>query len=98
MNYQKNREIEGVRANLEQNNREIEDIRANLIPKDKEIESLKSDLLTKDKQIDDMKEKIDSFKAEKSELSRAPEIIERIKETMELKGFLSDRELEDLLK
>ncbi|MFX0139810.1 MAG: hypothetical protein ACFFDN_39585 [Candidatus Hodarchaeota archaeon] len=48
--------------------------------------------------MDELKEKINSFKAEKLTLDRAPEIIEKIKETMKLKGFLSDRELEELLK
>ena len=63
-----------------------------------ENENLKTDLQMKGAQIDELKEKIDSFEAEKSTLDRAPQIIEKIKETMKLKGFLSDRELEELMK
>jgi len=66
--------------------------------KDTEIASLKNDLEVKVNQINELNDKISSYEAQISDAEGAPNVIEQIKQLMKTKGFLSDREFEDLLK
>jgi len=103
---EKEKEIESLKAELEpkiaEKEKEIESLKAELEPKisvkDTEIASLKNDLEVKVNQINELNDKISSFDAQISDAEGAPNVIEQIKELMKTKGFLSDREFEDLLK
>jgi len=45
-----------------------------------------------------LNDKISSFDAQISGVEGAPNVVEQIKDIMKRKGFLSDREFDDLLK
>lgn len=80
--------------------------------KEKAIENHKDDLERRKKEIDKINEvvklnqkesgelidKIKSLEAKLSEIKAAPKVIERIKEMINHKGFLSDRELFEIFK
>jgi len=102
----KDKEIEGLKADLESitsaKDKEIgtlkRDLEQKVSVKDTEIASLKNDLEVKVNQINELNDKIISFEAQISDSEGAPNVIEQIKAIMKNKGFLSDREFDDLLK
>lgn len=80
--------------------------------KEKAIDNYKSDLEKRKKEIDNLNEinkqnqketdeligKIKTLEVKLSEVISTPKVLERIKEMMVHKGFLSDRELDNIFK
>ena len=83
---EKDREIE----NLRNENKEFESLKKKL----KESESY---LEVKIKGVNKLHDDIKILEEKLAKTEKAPKILEKIKESMKLKGFISDRELDDLL-
>ena len=76
---------------------EIQNLRSKIDHKVDEIEILKKKLNEEKEFTDNQIKKYKDFEAQVSKAVISTEIIEKIKKLMELKGFLSDKELESLL-
>jgi len=105
-NYeQKERELEGVKKDLQQTISdkyiEIESLKNELTEqvnsKEAEIIKGKNEIEAKNKEIDAIGLKVTSLEDYIEEAKGAPQIVERIREVMAHKGFLSDKELEHIL-
>ena len=102
---QKERELEGVKKDLQQTISdkyvEIESLKDELTKqlesKESELIAGKNDIEAKNKEIEAIKLKLKSLEDFIEESKEAPQIIEKIRETMSIKGFLSDKELETIL-
>ena len=57
---------------------------------------MKNDIAAKNKEIEAMGLKIKSLEGYIEEAKGAPQVIEKIREVMSVKGFLSDKELEEI--
>jgi chromosome segregation ATPase len=101
---QKERELEGVKKDLQQTISdkyvEIESLKDELTDqlnsKEAEIIRAKNDIEAKNKEIEAIGLKVKSLEDYIEEAKGAPQVIERIREVMAVKGFLSDKELEDI--
>jgi chromosome segregation ATPase len=76
---------------------EIQKLKTEIDHKNEEIVTLKQKLNEEKEFTDDQIKKYKDFEAQVSKAVLSTEIIEKIKKLMELKGFLSDKELESLL-
>lgn len=65
--------------------------------KNKEIEKLQNDLASKKIECDDLSNEINEFKTSISNYQSLSKIIEDLRDVMKIKGFLSDREFEQVL-
>ena len=65
--------------------------------KENQIIAAKNELEAKNKEIEAIELKIQSLEDYIEESKGAPQVIEGIKELMSHKGFLSDKELDDIL-
>ena len=65
--------------------------------RDKEIAELKEQLTINHNDSNELVKKIESLERQINEVESAPEILEKIREKMVHKGFLSDKELEQIL-
>ena len=100
-----NQIIEGVKKDLQQTISdkyvEIESLKDELTEqlnsKEAEIIRAKNDIEAKNKEIEAIGLKVRSLEEYIEEAKGAPQVIEKIRELMSVKGFLSDKELEDLL-
>ena len=77
---------------------EIQELKNTINLKNEEIENLKTKLKDEIKNTDIQIKKLLDFEGQVSQAIKASEVIEKIKKKIELKGFLSDKELEPLLK
>jgi len=95
------KEIEDLKENTQQKENEIEglknELQKSISDKYIETESLKEEKETKEKEIIALNQKIVSLEETISEAKGAPHLIESVKDIMITKGFLSDREFDDLL-
>jgi chromosome segregation ATPase len=102
---QKERELEGVKKDLQQTISdkyiEIESLKdeltAQLIRKEDEVIQAMNEIEAKNKEIEVIGLKVKSLEDYIEEAKGAPQVIEKIREILSIKGFLSDKELEDLL-
>lgn len=102
---QKERELEGVKKDLQQTISdkyvEIESLRneiaEQLNSKEAEVIQAKNEIEAKNKEIEAIGLKVKSLEDYIEEAKGAPQVVERIREVMAHKGFLSDKELEDIL-
>ncbi|MFX1296355.1 MAG: hypothetical protein ACFFD2_16070, partial [Promethearchaeota archaeon] len=69
-----------------------------LAEKEREVESHKSNLETKVNQINELNEKFEKLDTLMETSKSTPNILNEINKIMDVKGFLSDKELEKLLK
>lgn len=90
-----------LRAELEQKSNETEslkkDLQKSISDKYVEVESLKDEKESKVKEVDALNDKIKLLEETISEAKGAPQLMDEIKDIMMHKGFLSDKEYEDLL-
>lgn len=103
-------ENEEVRGELRFSSEKITELKQNLIFKDKTIETYKEDLKNRNQEIDHLKnrneehikekerltEKIRILEIKMTKMESTPNILDKIKEAMLHKGFLSDQELYDI--
>lgn len=103
-------ENEELRGELRFSSEKITELKQNLIFKDKTIETYKEDLKNRNQEIDHLKnmneehikekerltEKIRILEIKMTKMESTPNILDKIKEAMLLKGFLSDQELYDI--
>jgi len=102
---QRERELEGVKKDLQQTISdkyiEIESLKNELTEqlnsKEAEIIQGKNDIEAKNKEIEAIELKVTSLEDYIEEAKGAPQVVEKIREVMSIKGFLSDKELEDIL-
>jgi len=102
---QKERQLEGVKKDLQQTISdkyvEIESLKNELTDqingKENQIIEAKNELKMKHKEIEAIELKVKSLEDYIEESTGAPQVIEGIKEVMSVKGFLSDKELEDII-
>ena len=73
---------------------EILELKNTINHKNEEIENLKTKLKDEIKNTDIQIKKLLDFEVQVSQAIKALEVIEKIKKKIELKGFLSDKELE----
>ena len=76
----------------------IENHKDDLEKRKKEIDILNEVVKLNQKETDELIDKIKSHETKLSEIRSTPKVLERIKEVMAHKGFLSDRELDDIFK
>jgi exonuclease SbcC len=76
----------------------IENHKKDLEKRKKDIDILNEVVKLNQKETDELIGKIKSLEAKLSEVRSTPKVLERIKEMMVHKGFLSDRELDDIFK
>ena len=90
-----------LKAELEQKNNEIEslkkDLQKSISDKYVEVESLKDEKESKVKEAEALNDKIKALEETISEAKGAPQLMDDIKDILMQKGFLSDKEFEDLL-
>ena len=90
-----------LKEDLQQKENEIADIKKELQTtiSDKyiEVESLKNEKDAQATEITALKQKIESLEKSIGEAKGAPQLMEEVKNIMAHKGFLSDREFDDLL-
>lgn len=90
-----------LKEDLQQKENEIADLKkevqTTISEKYVEIESLKNENEAQATEITTLKQKIESFEDSISEAKGAPQLMEEVKNIMTHKGFLSDREFDDLL-
>lgn len=104
VNVKTNLEKEKVdlKEDLQQKENEIEDLKKELqtTNSDKyvEIESLKNENGAQATEIATLTQKLESLEDTISEAKGAPQLMEEVKDIMAHKGFLSDREFDDLLR
>ena len=95
------REKTGVKDELQQRENEIADLKKELqttiSDKYVEIESLKDERDSQAKEINALNQKIESLEETISEAKGAPQLVEEIKGIMAHKGFLPDKEFDDLI-
>ena len=95
------KEKNDIKAEFQQRENEIEslksDLQKSISDKYVETESLKEEQETKERQIKELNQKITSLEESIGEAKGAPQLIEAIKNIMISKGFLSDREFDNLL-
>ncbi|MFW9872895.1 MAG: hypothetical protein ACFFG0_07320 [Candidatus Thorarchaeota archaeon] len=102
-NILENYELEksGIKDELQQRKNEIEDLKKELqttiSEKYIEIETLKDERDTQVKEINALKQKIENIEETMHKAKGVPQLIEEIKEIMTHKGFLSDKEFDDLI-
>ncbi|MFX1551138.1 MAG: hypothetical protein ACFFB9_12330, partial [Promethearchaeota archaeon] len=77
--------------------KEIQDLKITINHKDEEIDNLKCKLEEEKKFTDNQIKKFQDFEIQVSKAVLSTQVIEKIKKLMELKGFLSDKELESFL-
>ena len=87
----------GIRVDIDKAESLKKDLQKSLSDKYVETESLKEERDAKEKEINELKEKITSLEETIAEAKGAPQLIEAIKNIMITKGFLSDKEFDDLL-
>ncbi len=95
------KEKEDIKADLQQKINEIESLKSDLqkAVSDKyvEVETIKEERDAKLKEVKELNEKVTLLEQTIGEAKGAPQLIENIKDIMIHKGFLSDREFDDLL-
>ena len=96
------KEKNDLKEDLQQKENQIEDLKKEIqtTNSDKyiEIESLKNENDTQATEITTLTQKIKSLEDTISEAKGAPQLMEEVKDIMAHKGFLSDREFDDLLR
>ena len=66
--------------------------------KEKEIENLKGELEEKINNINELNDKLQSLETELSDEDKFPSLCAKIQKLAELKGFITDKDIEDLFK
>jgi len=92
-------ENEELRGELKFSSEKIDELEHNLASKNKAIKKHKEDLLKNNQEIDLLKKKSDEISTLESKLTKlenTPNVLDRIKEVMLHKGFLSDQELYEI--
>jgi len=87
-----------MEQNLKFKEKAIENHKNDLERRKKEFDKLNEVVKLNQKDSDVLIEKIKSLEVKLSEIKASPKVLERIKEILSVKGFLSDRELSDLEK
>ncbi|MFX0188994.1 MAG: hypothetical protein ACFE8A_14810 [Candidatus Hodarchaeota archaeon] len=97
----KDKEIEKLNAEIEQKEIQIEidknDLDHTILQKDKAIFKIMTDLEKKVIQINALKDRIHELEAKSLENQISPIFIKKIKEVMAYKGFITDKELEEII-
>lgn len=98
---EKDDEIERQKDLLEQSKIQIDidknDLDRTILYKDQAILKLTSDLKIKINEINAMNDIIKNLEAKMLEISKTTKILKKIKKSMILKGFISDKEFEELI-
>jgi chromosome segregation ATPase len=95
------KEKDSFKEDLQQKENEIADVKKELQTSisDKyiEIESLKNEKDAQAAEVTTLKQKVESLEGTISEAKGAPQLMDEVKSIMAHKGFLSDREFDDLI-
>ncbi|MFW9897837.1 MAG: hypothetical protein ACFFDO_01080 [Candidatus Thorarchaeota archaeon] len=98
---EKDKEIEKLNAEIEQKDIQIEidknDLDHTILQKDKAIFKIMTDLEKKVIEINAQKDRIHELEAKSLENQISPIFIKKIKEVMAYKGFITDKELEEII-
>jgi len=78
--------------------KEVQNLKNDLKRKDIELESLKSNLEAKNNKNNELINRINSLEIQFLEAKTSPRIMIKIREVLEHKGFITDKELEQLIK
>jgi len=76
----------------------IENSKIDLEKRNKEIDNLTKITKSNQKEAEELIGKIRSLETKLSEIKSTPKVLERIKEILNVKGFLSDREFSEIFK
>ncbi len=93
----KKNENEIVKSDLDKALNNEKEMIQQIAEKNKEIDNLQNDLVAIRIKCDDRLNEINEFKTNIAKYQSLTKIIEDIREVMKVKGFLSDRELDQLL-
>jgi len=92
---EKNNEME---QSMKFKDKQIENSKEEMLEKKKEIENLNENIKIKQKETEELIKKINSLESRLTEVKATPKILDRIRDTMVHKGFISDRELDNIFK
>lgn len=97
LNFAKEKALE-MEHNIKFKEKAIENSKSDLEERKKEIDNLTEIAKLNQKETKELIDKIKSLEIKLSEIKSTPKVLERIKEMMAHKGFLSDKELVDIVK
>ena len=96
----KSKEIENLKDQLEQRDMQIkidkDDLERTILRKDQTILKLMSDLESKVKLINEQNELIENIKTNPNLDEASVKIVENVKKNMQYKGFITEKELEEI--
>ena len=78
--------------------KQIENNKEDLVKRKEEIDALNENNKTTQRETEELIKKIKSLESKLTEVRSSPKILERIRDTMVHKGFISDRELDNIFK
>jgi len=87
-----------MEQNIKFKDRAIENHKEDLAKVKKEIDNLNGTIKAKQIESEELINKINSLENKLTEVRSSPKILDRIRDTMVHKGFLSDRELDKIFK
>jgi len=78
--------------------RTIENHKEDMVKVKRELDNLNGNIKAKQIESEELINKINSLESKLTEVRSSPKILDRIRDTMVHKGFLSDRELDKIFK
>ncbi len=96
-NFAKEKALE-MEHNIRFKEKTIENSKSDLEERKKEIDNLTEIAKLNQKETKELIDKIKSLEIKLSAIKSTPKVLERIKETMAHKGFITDREIEKIFK
>ncbi len=78
--------------------RTIENHKEDMVKVKRELDNLNGNIKAKQIESEELINKINSLESKLTEVKASPKILDRIRDTMVHKGFLSDRELNKIFK
>lgn len=94
---QKDEHIKSLQHQIDANNLSIEDLESELSNFSVEIKTLEKDLDSKINENMDLKRKCENLERKKALPDKVEKLINRLKAVMQHKGFISEKEFEDII-
>ncbi|NVM18149.1 MAG: hypothetical protein HWN80_10565 [Candidatus Lokiarchaeota archaeon] len=92
---EKNNEME---QSIKFKDKQIENSKEEIIKRKKEIDILTENNKANQKETEELIKKLNSLESKLTEVRTSPKILERIRETLVHKGFITDREIDNIFK
>lgn len=87
-----------MEQSLKFKDKQIENSKEDMVIRKNEIEKLNENIKTNQNETEELISKINSLESKLTEVRASPKILERIRDTMVHKGFITDREMDNIFK